>query len=344
MAVLGLGFGLTRQALDAAPWAPQLLKPVFYTGALTPGLRLWQDAAGQVSPASLPGQAVARLVSLGGARAAVQSSAAARPILVRWPAGGRSNLLEMTEDLTQIPWNRTAFGNGTAPVVTARPGSGPGGSLAHQLDLNRGTANLVGDRSILGQRRVSQVGEVLSGAVWLRAARAEDIGRLVRVEISVTGGGAVNHILTAGWAQVILAGRIATAANTSLNIEARGTHTAAELSVLMAQPQLNSGAVLRPFQAVQGPQDVAEPGRRPHWHLLAEPGDSLPLLLPAGSYTRASADPLGMAQFDAITSNGSRPVELLTTPRTADLMILPGSPGEADRARLIAWWQRRFRA
>lgn len=344
MSVLGLGLGLSRQALQAAPWAPQQLKPIFHSGALTPGLRIWQDVAGLLSPAGAPGHPVGRLVSLGGARAALQPVASARPTLARWPAGGRSNLLEMTEDLTVTPWNRTTFGNGSLPVVTPAPGAGPEGSLAHQVDLNRGTANLIGDRSILGQRRTSTVGEVLSGAVLLRAARAEDIGRMVRVEISVTSGGAVNHILTADWQQVALPGRVATAANTSLNIEARGTHTAAAVSVLVARPQLNSGPLLQSWQAVAGPQDVTAPGRTAHWHLLAQPGEGLSVLLPPGLYARAWADPLGEAHFDALESDGSSALEVLGGPRVADVLFVAGSPAPQDRARLRAWWQWRFRA
>src|SRR5690606_21876875 len=61
-----------------------------------------------------------------------------------------------------------------------------------------------------------------------------------------------------------------------------------DLTVRICAMQFETGLSLTPLQRNYGPSDVTEAGLPDLWHLYNDGGDSLPLILPAGTYGIAS--------------------------------------------------------
>lgn len=158
---------------------------------------------------------------------------------------GRTNLCQYTNDVSNLAWTNYIQGSGVAPVSTGAYAIAPDGTMtATRVDLDCGgsTSN---DRCLRRMQYASAtIGVSYSGAIWLKAATAGDVGKTVRVHLENAGPTNVIYTLTANWVRVLLNAGSATATTTSINlyVECRGTYSSQSASVLMWGGQIESGS------------------------------------------------------------------------------------------------------
>ena len=149
---------------------------------------LFQDTSG-TTPVTTPGQTVALMLdNSGNDFHATQPTAAARPTYGIVPAGGRRNLLEYTEDLTNAAW--TKFRS----TITSNATTAPDGTT---------TADLVLDNATSGSHAVAQVvPNLIAGIKYVFSVYAKDYSGdrylQIRPQGDGTGRGYVSVDLTDG--------------------------------------------------------------------------------------------------------------------------------------------------
>ena len=103
---------------------------------------------------------------------ATASSDAKRPLFARYPATGRRNLLESTQEFDNSYWTKFGGASALAPVVTANNASAPDGTLtADRIVFNTTTGTTASDRSEVVKSGLARVsGTSYAGSIWLRGA------------------------------------------------------------------------------------------------------------------------------------------------------------------------------
>lgn len=238
---------------------------------------------------------------------------------------GRTNLCQYTNDVSNLAWTNYIQGSGVAPVSTGAYAIAPDGTMtATRVDLDCGgsTSN---DRCLRRMQYASAtIGVSYSGAIWLKAATAGDVGKTVRVHLENAGPTNVIYTLTANWVRVLLNAGSATATTTSINlyVECRGTYSSQSASVLMWGGQIESGSYAS--------SDIPNPGSG----TMSRGADLLTTTLSAAHAAALSVAGTMVARFsflggDSSTDTGNREVWNLSDGSTANycrLYNLSGSP------------------
>ena len=158
---------------------------------------------------------------------------------------GRTNVCPYTNDVSNLAWTNYIQGSGVTPVSTGAYAMAPDGTMtATRVDLDCG-GSTINDRCLRQMQYASAtIGVSYSGAIWLKAATAGDVGKTVRVHLENAGPTNVIYTLTANWVRVLLNAGSATATSTSINlyVECRGTYSSMSASVLMWGGQIESGS------------------------------------------------------------------------------------------------------
>lgn len=313
---LGLGLGLTSvAAMGRRRWSPASLSPLFWAGSFDPASgRMWQDSAG-VTPVTTFGQPVGRMLSSVGSIAALQATALSRPTTVRWPKGGRRNLLTWSEDLSQPGWflvnGATRSGNTITGISSSsyvqRDVTFPAGvPFSAYVESSNATSFTFGGQGLTPSPVFNLIaGTVSGGSTW--------------TNISIVPFGL---------------GYIVSATPTSGGVSIRLSPGVADVTVHWVQV----GAL--PYQKVTTAFDVTEAGVPDVWHLLDDGGDSLPAVFPAGSLHLAYVNQLGAVSYSTATSDGTTGVDLLLAERMADVIVLDRAFTSDEEAKIEAYWAR----
>jgi hypothetical protein len=198
---------------------------------------------------------------------AVQSTAAARPILARVPASGRRNLLTRTEEFNNAAWAKAAQGDGVAPVVTANAGLAPDGTTtAERVQFSRGTVG-GGNRAQVRQT-VTMGNDNTTLSVWMRSF--DGTSQNVSIVNSQANLGNENFVVTGEWQRFdIQSTSVLATGNQQFWV---GLHDALTPSltadVLIWGAQLELGSTATDYQRVGSTYDVTEAGQADNYHLV----------------------------------------------------------------------------
>ena len=153
----------------------------------------------------------------------------------------RTNLLLRSAEFDNASWSKTAYGTGSAPVVTANAATAPDGTLtADQINLNAGAGTTSSDLSLLRQITTVASATAYSGSLYVKAATAGDIGKTIGFR-HVANSSYTVVTLTSTWTRISLAETsISTTGN--FDIACRGGLTSASASVLVWGAQLEAGS------------------------------------------------------------------------------------------------------
>ncbi|RRH71275.1 phage head spike fiber domain-containing protein [Falsigemmobacter faecalis] len=290
-------------------------------------MRLFQDAAGTL-PAFLAGHPVGKVVRAAGTVDAAQGTALSRPTLARWPKGGRRNLVPGSEFLS----SGSAHAGETTRVSDAEPT--PWGTRAPIISY-AGTSP--GRYTIYGTVDVIE-GERYSFSMWIKLISGTSVSVY---DPAIAGTVSVFSQLVQGeWVKVKYEGRVSNF-TASRNLQLRLSDGG---SVAVARVQYEKAASVTPYQEVASPVNVTEEGVPDIWHLWNDGGDSLPAVLPAGSYEIAWVTPLGAFSYAAVTSDGTAGTDLLRAERMADVIIRAGTFTATEKTALEAYWRQRYAA
>jgi hypothetical protein len=278
---------------------------------------------------------------------AAQATSLSRPTLSRVPRGGRRNKLTFAADFANVAWAKLSCNFSAGVVTTTSTGDAVSQAIANYsanathattFRVAAGTATylrLVVYQTAAATNRVSGWFNLASGAVESATNGGTGTGALLTfVEVSpgvydVTLSGAVGNGATSVTVQISTANAVGSTTGVS----------GATYGIVRAQTELGSTAT--PFQDVQTARDVTETGVPNVWHLNDDGNDSLPVALPAGTYTAAWVNALG-----AVTIAGGLTVtttlDTLRGQNQADALIINRALGEAERVALTRYWQARY--
>lgn len=337
-----IGFtGFISQS-DVVVWSPASLSPLFWAGGFDPASgRMWLDSAG-VTPVTAPGQPVGLVSHAAGTADASQATALSRPTLVRWPKGGRRNLLTGTEDLGNAAWAK-------GRVTVAGPNSireidNEGEHLVSQPayfeEGEKYTASLdvvsVGGRNI----RIAFQGTAFSNssrAAIFDATSGEIIDTHAGLETSAVPapGGGWRFSVTATAVSSRTALLYLSIANGS-SISFMGDP---ERGLDLTRLSITRGPTST-YQCVTTANDVTEAGVPDVWHLWDDGGDSLPAVFPAGNLHIAYVNEIGAVSYSTATSDGATGVDLLLAERMADVIVLDRAFTHDEESKIEAYWAR----
>lgn len=300
--------------------------------------RLFADAAGNV-PALLPGGGVGRVRRKAGTVDAIQNVSASRPILIKWPVGGRRNAV--TNAIL------TGLASGVAAPVSDRPG---------WFDIS---LPVQGARVQTGNLGGITAGVVLTGSALIDTSAP--FGANTEFSVGVSGSFRAYvrvHVPTPGQAPVItspgtspaylssptyrtthVSGSVwrielttvcnfATALSVTVQFWNQG---AAPQHILAGLLQLETASSATPGQLVITANDVTEPGVPDVWHIAS---GALPVALPPGEYGRAFVNYLGALTVDSVTN----PSDALLTARLSRALLRQGTFTPAEETRIRQAW------
>lgn len=316
--------------------------------------RLFQDAAGTI-PAILAGQPVGLSIRAAGQQNATQATALSKPTLSRWPMTGRRNLANGAQAVgDDYYWRNSAPSSG---VTQTNVGQGVEDGIPYVDIQFTGEANSV---TITGafqsqHSRITKVegrqsnarltAKIISGAI--------PGGMGLRAEVIETnaGGGFVTastgNIVASGQYQVSNVARTEASENSATQTGVRVTLTVAVGTVLNVTYRIKGlqweiGSAQTPLQFNYGPNDITEPGVADLWHLYNDGGDSLNVILPAGTYGSAHLAIDRSYNVGSVVSDGVTPLTTLTTERQIDAIYRLGEFSAGEREALIKYWQEEY--
>lgn len=328
--------------------------------------RLFQDPAGTI-PAILPGQPVGLIKRLAGSVDASQATALSKGTLARWPKSG-VRMLQSRNVFDSVP---------LGPQVTPNFVSGFGVSSSSDginVDvLDRGyeggepfiIVRMHGTNTLGATKFLNiQNSDILSGnypitvsakiALLAGSLSNNDNGTSVKLYSSFRRGGlSVNG--TAILAnigpdlQAYTANPIATDGIAVDQIASRGLYLripigqTVDATIKIVALQVELGAVKTPFQTVYNPNDITEAGVPDLWHLYNDGGDSLNVVLPAGTYGFATLNAVTKTpQIDSVVSDGTAPINVLRHERQADEILRAGAFSDTEIRAIQEYWGREF--
>lgn len=319
--------------------------------------RLFQDPAGTI-PAILPGQPVGLIKRLAGSVDASQATALSKGTLSRWPKSGRRNIADYS---ASPEGGQFWLNSGSTQSVTAtKVGSGVEGGLPYvdyalngvstgvafvaltqsaigisaQDDMSsRLTARRIGGASVLGVndglrilvQRLDSSGTAFPSSAAQSAFIANET---VDTTIQVSGVKGADPLVTALRSRVEV--RLAAGITVDVIYRIKGFQSA---------PLANQ----TPLQLNYGPNDITEPGVADLWHLYNDGGDSLNVVLPAGTYGFATLNAATKApQINSVVSDGTTPINVLRHERQADEILRAGAFNDTEIRAIQEYWGREF--
>lgn len=334
----------------SAGWHPELLSPVFHAGGFHPGSRrLWQDHTG-LTRAVQAGQTPGRLQSRRGSLVALQADAALRPVLVRWPKGGRQNMMPGQTEAPSLGANSDGYGVDLAAGFLSEKAVATEHNAFLRQTVAFGPVGTEVTISLTAQHAGAHVLQISLGSQWFGLHKFANFDLLTGMA-RATGCSASMIPAGEGW---LISLSAATTAEPSggAPFAIALTNNQPEAARVPAYPgiagrglhigQVNVNIGPRaPYQEVLSPEEILSPSQPERWHLLDD-GDHLPVVLPAGTYEMAFTTHLGVVGYAAITSDGLTGTDLLRTERLGDVLIKAGSLSGSEKVALEAYWQAKF--
>lgn len=315
--------------------------------------RLFQDAAGTI-PAILAGQPVGLSIRAAGQQNASQATALSKPTLARWPMSGVRNLAMGAQAVNSSVWATT---NSNQGMTATRIATGVEDSLPY-IDFHiTGTATAgVFENLYFRQNSSTPAGIGFVGATQAIVRVLEDntgagfLGIRVRVSGSAfSGPGTQTEIYNSievkpytdqKISMVSPAFNIAETAFASGSVNIRVTVGAViDVKIRIKGLQFEVGNAATPLQFNYGPNDITEPGVPDLWHLYNDGGDSLNVILPAGTYGSAHLAIDRSYNVGTVVSDGVTPLTTLTTERQIDAIYRLGEFSAGEREALLKYWQ-----
>lgn len=258
-------------------WSPRLLFESRASGLWfdpAHGSSVWSDSAGTV-PVAQPGDPVGRLDSRGDlVLAAIQPTAAARPVRARVPARGRRNLLRYTEDLANVLWTKAG-----GATLQASASASPEGQPTQRITFLGGSTN-------------SMVVQVLSTpapapglhSFWVRS----DVSTTIRLRVMINGSSVAAPVqaVTPTWTRVEYVRGSGGDVINAVGVQNNAAGNSAPVEI--AAHQFETGTTRSPYQRVGSEYDVTEPGSPSLWHLVNDGVDDSLTVTPGVAMTDAT--------------------------------------------------------
>ncbi|MCB5411321.1 hypothetical protein [Pseudogemmobacter faecipullorum] len=309
--------------------------------------RLFADAAGLV-PALLPGGGVGRVRRRTGTVDAIQTVTASRPILIKWPKGGRRNLLNLNTFSAAI-----SPGENMPPQFGGFNFSRAGGTVL--TFVGRGEQNglpyidfrISGDPVTTSfctvstvQRFSATLGRPSVSSGYIKVPTGAGIARATVSTGQHLGAAFVRYVDT----EVVLGtpeaeryvcrselGGGADSFSMVWRFFGTAVGTPVDAVVRLALPQFEFSSEVSPAQLVTSANEITEPGVPDVWHLAS---GALPVMLPLGEYGRAFVNYLGALTVDSVTN----PSDALLTARLSRALLRQGAFTPVEEARIRQAW------
>lgn len=328
--------------------------------------RMFQDSAGSL-PAVLAGQPVGLVKRMVGNTDVLQATTLSKPTLARWPKGGARSIFYFN-DFAQLAVGELAAGVNDArglmitgsqsgiivsvagrgviggkPYLDLRYAGTPSNSSVVFFNLSSGNSNTV------TLPTPQPAATVISGAVQLLAG-ALPAADLVRTFCNFyeAGGASVNGTATilpvtnqlSSFAHsVLIPAGVERVQNRGLYLRLEAGKPAFDFTLRVVGMQVEYGSTASGFQLTRGLNDITEAEVEDCWHLYNDGGDSLPIVLPAGSYGLAFVDHLGSVTVQSLASDGSTPINTLRSLRQVDVVLRPGAFNSEETKMLRHYWE-----
>lgn len=344
MTTIGFGLGLVSAAYRGSTliyeWAPDRLFLGDKAGHWSGGYpaRAFTDTAG--TTLATVGSSVARVNRRNGTLDATQATASKRPILARWPKGGRRNVISMPTSGKAFSVTYTTAND----VTTITPTTD--NNADHRYKYYHTEATVAVHVFSIELKANGYTGIVLShsgggfGPVYVNL-----------LDGSYTGTATVTA-LDDGWWRIVItraSGAIKDGTNLFINPTYAGsvqTYAGDGVSgVLARKAQAEVGSTPTAWQRVVSAYDITESGVDDVYHLVSDGvDDSLPVTLPAGTYGRAWVDNLGAVTIDSLTLSAATDCDLLLGTSVADAIYRQGAFTSAEQAALQSYWEGKYQA
>lgn len=345
MTTIGYGLGLISAAYRGSTliyeWAPDRLFLGDKAGHWSGGYpaRAFTDTAGTI-PAILPGASVARVNRRKGTLDATQATASKRPVLARWPKGGRRNVISMPTSGTTYSVTYTTANDVTAITPTTDNSSN------HRYKYNHVDA--------IAAVHVFSIEVKANGYTGIMITNSGSGFGPVYVNLlnGSYSGTATVTALDDGWWRIVTT-RDSGALGDGTNLFINPTYAASVQTyagdgvsgVLARKAQAEVGSTPTAWQRVVNNYDITEDGVDSVYHLVSDGvDDALPVTLPAGTYGRGWVDHLGNVTLDSLTLDAAGSGELLLGQRVADVIYRKGAFTDAEKAALKSYWEGKYKA
>jgi hypothetical protein len=159
----------------------------------------------------------------------------------------RRNLLTWSEQFDNAAWVKGVNGTASAPVVTANATTAPDGTMTADLVQLRLNGATDGSFSWLYQNLVVPSGATRTTSIYVKAAIAGDVGKVV----FLTGTVNTSFTLTADWQRVSNSALLVTGTTISFGVRLRGSDvTANSVDLHIWGAQADEGSVATTYQSI----------------------------------------------------------------------------------------------
>lgn len=312
--------------------------------------RLFQDPAGTI-PAILAGQPVGMIKKAAGTVDATQATALSKPTLARHPKSGVRNLAMGAQAVNVSQYWSTTPSSGLA---RNRIGSGVEDGVPY-VDYNIvGTfttpeAPLYSPSS--GAQPISPNAKYVARVDAKVIAGEMPVGCGIRIGVSEGSDAGSGYVR--GTTGAFLSGpeyQTSIAIHTALgtdganfvypNLVIRGANgIAIDVTVRVKGLMFEKSPAATALQLNYGPNDITEPGVLDQWHIYNDGGDSLNVVLPAGTYGFATLDlATKVPHIDSVVSDGTTPINWLRHERQIEGLLRAGAFSDAEQRAIVAKW------
>lgn len=323
--------------------------------------RLFQDPAGTI-PAILAGQPVGLFKRIAGSVDASQATALSKATLSRHPKSGVRNLANGGFALSDAAkWLPSVVNSGVTAtkiwsglidgIPCVRYSISGTATLNSSVTLNAAAVQMATPATV-GQSRVgSTKGRIVKGLEQLLSAtdgiRLDNIGRNSSGAGSAGDSTSSPRIKSENWQDLIAARTYNNAETVASSASVTFTFTSgqsySDVQIEVQGLQIEAGLTPTALQFNYGPNDITEPGVPDLWHLYNDGGDSLNVVLPAGTYGFATLNAeTKIPQIDTVASDGTTPISILRHTRQADEVLRAGAFNEAEIRAIQDYWGREF--
>ena len=231
------------------------------------------------------------------------------------------NLLTYSEQFDNAAWTKVNSGSGSLPVVTANAGAAPNGTTTADKVV---FATVGGsDISQIAQITSFNPGSTYTGAIWVKAFAAGDVGKILGFR-HVSGGNYTLVTLTNAWQQVTSA-EVAYGGSVTFELISRpsvGT-SSGTISCYVWGAQLNYGSSLETYIATTA-SALTPTGTMQNWFTYSEQFDNAAWTKLNATVTANNiAAPNGATTADkmTVTANGDGYVYVTARPFDGDITM-----------------------